>query len=128
MEASSFFATASRFTTFELIQCFKVVSDNAQKPFSVHQQEVSTFIKAHCSSIEQIANEMLSLLNQLPLSVEEDLKKICSSFHFTLSERHLCKRLLERCKALHIPLSDLEGCQSAKDVLDVLQSEIKKYV
>jgi len=128
MEASAFFATASRFTTFELIHSFKIVSDNLQKPFSLNQHAISSFIKAHCLSIERIVHELFSLLKQLPLSLNEDLKSLFSSLHFTHSERFSCKRLVERYVALcssEIPWSELKSCRSVKEILFFLEKEIK---
>jgi len=66
MEAAGFYAAASRFSTSDLIQCYKVVSDNdCQSVKNITKSSVANMIGQKIPDIEQIIIKLEELSNQL---------------------------------------------------------------
>ena len=131
MEASGFYSTASRFTTSELVQSYKVVSDNPRSPVrKISTNEASDLINGKMEDIvfliEQLLNDSHELCNINETPVLLDLIK--DQIKMTHSEQLLIK---DRLKKLHLlnpdALADFsEIPDSAKSVLNSLDQIIKQ--
>ncbi len=103
MEASAFYAEATKYSTAELVQVFKVISDNLENPISeIDLQTIPDLIAAQAPQIISLINGMSEIAvghnssQQLPSCYHE----ICSKIHLTVSQQLLLKRLCQRYKAL----------------------------
>lgn len=131
MEASGFYETASRFSTQELVQCFKVISDqskaSAQK---VSGTLVRNLIAENLNLIDSILKELSKLSAELSNldSSSEEWNLFFKHWHFTVTESHQLKRLLGRLKTLepnenYFP--KVSKISKAKGILKFLESKIE---
>jgi adenosylhomocysteine nucleosidase len=130
MEASAFYETAVRFSSGELIQCLKVISDNRLSPVeNIQPKQVSSLIAAHVPTIEAILKE-LSRLSELISTQEPALfEQLIQKYHFTASERGQLKTLLSRWDVVtnqRAPEFDESQLRRGKDVLFWLDQQISK--
>lgn len=101
MEASAFWSVASRFTTAELIHCYKVISDNQYSSCScLKAHQVEDLMKGHVSQISELMKNLdtlrQSLLNlDLPL---EEMERFLQRWHFTHTQQIQLRSLLQRWK------------------------------
>ncbi len=101
MEASAFFEIAVRFTSAELIQCLKVISDNQENPSdSVNPKLAQTLIKQNVETLQQLINALLSLRQQLDDQEPQAFQQLVQTTHFSVSEQNRLKKLLIRWEAL----------------------------
>jgi adenosylhomocysteine nucleosidase len=101
MEASAFYETAARFSTGELIQCLKVISDNALSPVSnITPQQVSELIAAQLPAIENLLAELKRLAQLITTSDPMLWLDLTQRYHFTASERMQLKNQLSRWEVL----------------------------
>lgn len=97
MEASAFYETATRFTTSELIQSVKFVSDNRSSPAqNIQPKMVSELIDARLSVIEGTLSELSKLANIIPEPRPPEFETLLSQYHFTGNEQIQLKKLLLR--------------------------------
>ncbi len=132
MEASGFYEAAIRFSTAELIQCYKIISDNQKSPISnVSPESARTLINKNLDAIDKLSAALsnrsgtLEALGQ-PAQLFEQLVK---QWHFTATEEHRLNRLLKRIETLGLlRASDiterLKQLNKAQDVLTALEKEI----
>jgi adenosylhomocysteine nucleosidase len=131
MEASGFYPVAGRFSSHELVQCFKVVSDN-------RRQSSAAITAAHCT---QLITQKLDEIDQLVGSLESlardcnrwyephsGLEQLTAQWHFTVSQQHQLAELARRWRAL-IPnqplwLDELAGSNNAATVLHCLRQHL----
>ncbi len=128
MEASSFYETATRFSSSELIQCIKIISDNKQHSSKqINSAQVSQYIQDHIPLIADYAQQLTQLASIIQPVDLDRYPEIIETWHFTDHEKLLLKRLLLKRALLikHQPL-DLSAAQavSAKSILKNLREEI----
>jgi len=128
MEASAFYETAVRFTSSELIQCLKVISDNEQQ--SVEQitpAQVSEWIAAQIPSISECLQQLQALAAQVETVVLEDYQTIMQHWRFSHNQQLQLKRLLSQWQILSseqaLDLSQQQGL-TAKELLYYVQQRI----
>ncbi len=127
MEAAGFCSMASKCSTMELVQVYKVMSDN--RTHATHrvkandvQRGISDNLDDICAVITQmqVLSEQLSRLNSPP----RELDKFIHRWHFTTTQRHQLKRLLQRWDTLlpheSVWQPEVESLQKARDVLGFL--------
>ncbi|MBU2570903.1 MAG: hypothetical protein KJ725_12905 [Gammaproteobacteria bacterium] len=128
MEASAFFETAARFSTGELIQCLKVVSDNRLEPGRNLDPKV----------VEKLIRDNIGLLDLLLEKLEERAKLVNSpevpnfeywiqQYRFTVSEQNRLKNLLSRFSVLtgkSLEPADFGTVKSGKELLAALESRL----
>ncbi len=133
MEASGFYSTASRFTTSELVQCYKVVSDNPQTPVrKTSKNEATDLINGKMENIsfliDQLLNDSheLSAQNKTPIMFDEIYNRI----KMTHSEELLIKDRLKKLYLLNpkalCNFSQEEKANSEKSVIKILDQLIAK--
>lgn len=130
MEASAFYETAVRFSSGELIQCLKVISDNESSPAeNIQPRQVSSLIAAHVATIETILAELSRLAERVDAQEPELFEQLIQKYHFTASEQGQLKNLLSRWDVVtgHIaPELDESRLHRGKDVLSWLNQQISK--
>ncbi len=101
MEAAGFYEEAVHFSTAELIHSFKVISDNATLPaVKVSPKLAETLIEKNINTLNQIVNELSLIRKELPISEPGLLKWFLGRWHFTVTESHQLRRLLQRLHTL----------------------------
>jgi hypothetical protein len=127
MEASAFYETATRFTTAELVQCLKVISDNEFSPtHKIKPKLVEEWISGSLITLEKLIVELTELAKEFDFSEPKLFDEIIMRWHFTSSQRLMLKTLLSRYQVLADGKSpELENKQfdSAKALLQWLKME-----
>lgn len=103
MEASGFYASASRFSTTELVQVFKVVSDNAQHGVAHFQtSQVAPLISAQRESLTDLLEQLRELLATYHAAYRAPAayETLLARYRFTASQQAQLRRLCERYHAL----------------------------
>ncbi len=103
MEASGFLHAAQRYTTRELVQCYKVVSDNpGQDARQLEPAAVSALIGQQLSTLDRLLQQLGRLSNELTeLSIEPELlRRYQQHWRFTVTQRHRLEALLKRWRVL----------------------------
>lgn len=128
MEASGFYEIASRFSSAELIQTFKVVSDNQHSPLErIDENWVFNLMTAQVLPILEGINSMEHSTAQL-LGVDSTYyEQAISQWHFTVTAQHQLKALLQRWSVLSDNAAlDFAGVEfnHSKGVLTWLEKKI----
>jgi hypothetical protein len=130
MEASGFYEIASRFTSGELIQAFKVVSDNQHTPISqINAPAVSAWITAQVEAIAEGIKQLQELAKPLETSESPYYHAALAQWHFTVNAQLQLKALLQRWQVLssgaELDFSETELTHS-KAVLHWLEQKINR--
>lgn len=128
MEASAFYETAVRFTSSELVQCMKVVSDNAQAPATnIRPEQVSRWLSGSIETLEKLIRAIDSLAQLLDSGDCQCYEAFTRTWRFSVSERIKLRNLLLRYSALtngKQPEFDPSYLKRGKDVLVKLEQEL----
>ena len=135
MEAYSFVATALRFSSSELVQSIKIVSDNRETTTAAWTKAaVRDLIESRVDVVAWAADRFREIANDLePLRREQvESRALVDTYgrrvHFTTSETRRLRRLLRRWAALD-PLADRGPesgeARSASEVLDQLERRLQ---
>lgn len=105
MEAAGFYASASRFSSCELIHCFKVVSDNSATGIQhVDKAAVSQLITDQLTLLQgliSILNNMTEII-AVPETISNDMTALAKDYHLTKTQNAQLRRLLNRWYALNL--------------------------
>ena len=128
MEAAGFCGAAMRFSSVELVQAIKVISDTPQDSLEgITKERVQRWIGNQLESIELVANELLELSDEVASLVfnPKYFDEVASRVHFTVAQSHQLTKLLRRWEILSpesAPLEFLAKKATAKEVLAELKS------
>lgn len=129
MEASGFYETATRFSTSELVQCVKIVSDNASSPAEqVNARQVAELIGSQVGLIDELLQQLRTLAE--PLHEQEPLlfEPFIERWHFSVQQQLQLKRLLQRWAILAPDeppeMRNLDALKQAKEVLRWLERRL----
>lgn len=129
MEASAFYETACRFTSVELVQIVKIISDNQQQGIAqVKAKQVEQLVREQLPHIITII-EQLQKLQQEAATIyaqPEAYDELLTRWHFTAYQRKQLLRLLQRAEALNLELPDLTEQQNSKQVISHLQQHVSE--
>ncbi len=133
MEASAFYATAVRFSISELVQCYKVISDNRMAAAGeVNRNRIAGLVAEHVGVIAQIVRDLEALgsrLRENPPKLD-DFDRFMERWQFTAPQQHQLRGLLKQwaVRAPDTPLwtEALNRCPSAKSVLGELRDRIDR--
>ena len=128
MEASAFYETAARFTSGELIQSIKVVSDNRASPAqTIDAKKASALIAQNTAVLPFVIDALKQLAADIVQPDTAEFYRLIRRYRFTVSEQNQLKSLLLRWSVLtDRELPDFDSDQSArgKDVLRWLERKI----
>ncbi|MDD2723953.1 MAG: hypothetical protein PHH59_08030 [Methylovulum sp.] len=127
MEASAFYEIAVRFSTGELIQAFKVVSDNQVNPITqVTVQTVSGMLATHVKAIVQVIAQLDRLAGPLGVAEPACFKELLGHYHFSVNEQQQLKAKLMRLRVLggQAVFEDMLSLRNGKEVLRWLEEKI----
>jgi len=123
MEAAGFCCAAFRFSNAELIHSFKVISDNRKSAPTRDHHLIRTLIHSHIDSIESAIQKLVVLVNDLS-DYSEGFATFLGKWHFTTTQQHQLKRLLQRWEACYpnknVWDSSLQQCRNGKEVIQYL--------
>ena len=105
MEAAGFFEAASRVSTLELVQCVKIVSDNAKSSVeNINKQFVRELFEANQPAISSFVKN-LSDIHQLHLGnlfVPQLVNNVFEKIHLTATQKIQLQRLCQRAAAFEL--------------------------
>lgn len=104
MEGFGFYSAAIQHTTMELVQCFKIISDNRQQDAnSVNPQLVREIFAANMTRIKALIAAHLELLGRYQEYYADpiELVEIYASMHLTATQRVQVRKLVQRFHALN---------------------------
>ena len=97
MEASGFYQTAIRFSSAELVQSIKIISDNRQSPTrNVTAEQVSRLIIEQTEPIEQLLERLEPLAARLHREEPPMLASFLQQWRFSAQQQRQLKALLHR--------------------------------
>ena len=89
MEASSFMQVARRFSTAELVQCVKIVSDNpGSPPGKPDPARATALMSKWTAGLVGYLSVLTELQDELPASGAADIDILLSRWHFTVTEEN----------------------------------------
>lgn len=126
MEAAGFVQAASKFSSSELIHCYKVISDNLSSPAKIDPIRAEELITDHLPQIQSLSTNLLRLIETLPSPSKPSLEPWKHTHHFTKTEELRLQRLLQRfvCIEKEISFSRYAHLRSAKEVLSSLEQDL----
>ncbi len=128
MEASAFYETAMRFSSGELIQCLKVISDNEMSPAeNIKPNQVSQLIAGHVETIGTLLEKLTYLSNLITVAEPQLYGDLIRRYRFTVSEQGQLRHQLSRWGSLMGQRTlEFDGRQfhKGKDVLCWLEQQI----
>ena len=130
MEASGFYAMASRCSTSELVQSLKVVSDNPGTTLDLSHQQISQLIADQLESIATVAGELTGICrwHEKNRPTTPSLDRYLGQWHFTVTQRRRLTGLLRRWAVLNNndPWAGLTECRGSVDVLQHLEWHLEQ--
>jgi len=127
MEASGFVYAALRFSSAELIQSIKVVSDNQSRQTGKNPADISALIHAHIGDIAAQATRLDTLKREVAgLEIDpETWRLLTARIHFSQTQKNrlrgLLRYLLNRDHAADELLQKLTKLNNGKAVIDSLE-------
>lgn len=135
MEAAGFYACASRMVTAELVQVFKVISDNPQQPvagFDISQ--VRSLLEGQRVQLQRLLADLNRLLDGYRAAYvpSAEYTGLLTRYQLTASQRVQLKRLCERYHALglvdQLRAIDTRKFSTSKRLLAELEAGITELV
>ena len=127
MEASAFYETAIRFSTNELIQCLKIISDNQQTNLqTINAKQVSKWIANKLNIIEQVTESLLQQSRLLAVELPRDYQLCLQQWRFSSQQQQQLQALLQRRQLLidhSLAIEEIKS-YSSKQVLQILTTEL----
>ena len=97
MEAAGFYEMAVKFSSSELIQVLKVVSDNAQSPIAhINEELVGDWIRQQIDIIDALLFQLTQLREIVRFSLPSTYQHILQAFRFSVTGSIKLKSLLQR--------------------------------
>jgi nucleoside phosphorylase len=132
MEASAFYEIAVRFTSSELIQAFKIISDNQNSAITqIDAASVSAWITAKVFDIAEGIQRMEALAQTLATTESRYYHAVLQQWHFTVTASLQLKALLQRWDVVtdyaDLNFSEVE-LKHSKAVLIWLEQKINSQV
>ena len=132
MEASGFYQTALRFSTSELVQCVKIVSDNVDTGTDgLTVERIRKLVECNLDAIDDVVAHLETLATELEplrsLGDVPDVEPFFETWHFTTSEGRRLSRLFVRHRALQgLPTAgDFRQLKTASAVLQELDQRVR---
>lgn len=131
MEASAFYATALRYSTAEVVQAYKIISDNRGNGVdTVLRRRVRDAIVEHLDALEQAVAALSALSAEINATRPrlEELDRILQRWHFSVTQRHRLEGLLRKWRVLYpdaaVMDAELNRCPSARSVLAEIEDRL----
>lgn len=133
MEASGFLETALRFTSAELVQCLKFVSDNTSEPVAnLGLERIGELAEQSLDTLEAVMAEIetLALVVESSRAVPPHEELGDAGLRFSVTQQRQLRRLQERWQALRgdepIPQEIFSGARGRKEALSALKRAVEE--
>lgn len=133
MEASAFYPAAMAFSTSELVQCCKIVSDNRQVSIQQITPQVAVqYVEQNLENIDNVAQALLRGVHMLAADNcgREEADMLKARYHFTSAQQSQLNVALQKWFALTDELPrqvlNLANIKTAKAVLQELDARINE--
>ncbi len=134
MEAFGFAASASKFSTFELIHCFKVVSDNRENSVRrLTMSDIQNFIAGHIDSIVLLCCQLQDLAKSVAQRIEPDDPTVAfaNQWRMTVAQRQILRKYLHKSRILNKEIkvdSDIvRNSPNASTMLNSIRSYLNQH-
>ena len=131
MESAGFYPIAARFTSAELVQCCKVVSDNLESPVdALRHDDVESLIAPRVPEIADIVSQLQAeeRCTAALMAEQPDIGAFTERWHFTVSQQHRLRKVLWRWSLLAADTklwdSELAGCRDGAGVLQCIEERV----
>ena len=129
MEAAGFIATASRFSSLELIQSLKVISDNQSvATTTLNAQSVARLIENQLDNINRLKQALENIRNHTLVATTESVDLFLNKWNFTTHQLTQLKTLLSQWQTLSaetLPTVDtITQLKTSKQVIGWLKTEV----
>ena len=131
MEAAGFYPIAWRASTAELVQSLKVISDHPGEPVAgLDLQRIEGLIGDCIDEIDSLVKALQDLADIVAsTTLESDsLEPFIERWHFSVTQRHRLRRVLERWAVLEKGESPLTSvpldCPSARHTIEALENAL----
>ena len=128
LEASGFFEVACKFTSQELVHCLKVISDNRQHSVAgITPQQVSLWMHAQLDAVIDFIGCIVCGRAQLPVWDEGTYREGLERYHFSVSNAHKLKHLLQVWQ-LRMPIPfcyETTGATNATQLLNWMEQQLQ---
>ena len=130
MEAAAYCHIASRFTTLELLQCFKVISDNLSSgTANIRPDTVAQMVSAHLPELERVMSRWQELADTIrPLEPRAELDTLLPGVRLSHAQRHKAAEAVRRLRVLgrlDEALTRIPQHANANIALDTLQRQLE---
>ncbi|MBM4208087.1 MAG: hypothetical protein FJ190_08730 [Gammaproteobacteria bacterium] len=126
MEGSAFYETAVRFSTGELIQCLKIISDNETSPANnIQPQWVSSLIASKLEVINGVVTSLTTIADSINNLNDAGFEYVVTRFRFTINEQLQLKKLLNRWQLMDAKenLDDLaDTAKNGREFVKILEN------
>ncbi len=132
MEAAGFCTAAAHFASWELIHCYKVVSDNRHHPVhAVDEAQVEDLMSGHLATIMRLIDTLQAIAAALDAWTSPPLLDwMTGRWQFSQTRRARLARLLQRHHALGLDTAALQArlryCTTARAALDAVETEVNR--
>ncbi len=120
MEAAGFMQAALRFSSSELVHCYKIISDNLESTAFLAAKEVQALLTEHCREIQQFADTLQIFREKIFEATTPSEEPFLSQWHFTNTQRHQLRRLLNRWASLESQPFSIESVSHLANTSDLL--------
>lgn len=129
MEAAGFYEMAVKFSSSELIQVLKVVSDNVGSSIAnITEASVEEWVNRQLPAINALVAQLIGLRQINQTTTSAVYQELIDSFYFTVSRSLKLKALLQRwqlLKAGQVMTWREANLRNAKEVLSWLESQLE---
>ncbi|KAF3982021.1 MAG: 5'-methylthioadenosine/S-adenosylhomocysteine nucleosidase [Methylococcales symbiont of Hymedesmia sp. n. MRB-2018] len=130
MEGSAFYQTAIRFSSSELVQCIKIVSDNERSPIEcINAKRVFQWVNDQMQAIDKEINALITLSETFKSIEPDSYLQIIDHWHFTVSSQIKLKALLLRWQVLSPNTQFVfhkEDIKNSKELIKKLETDLNR--
>jgi adenosylhomocysteine nucleosidase len=125
MEAAGFYETAVKFSSSELIQVVKVVSDNVKSPVSaINESTVAASINSRLSVVDKLISRLISI--RQPVQMSDLPHPLLAKYHLTVTNALKLTALLQRwylLKGIELDVSTANA-GNARELIGWLENQL----
>ena len=99
MEAFGFWSAVSNHTFLELIQIYKLISDNPEHPVNqLDPNSLEQLVANHCDKVERVVLNLQSLVREVNeiYRLPDECEKLQGKVRLSITQQHQLKRLCQR--------------------------------
>ena len=134
MEAYGFAKAASNFAKYELIHCYKVVSDNPDNSVNkLNNQIIGNMVAEHVDAIERVCRQLLEISDSVADRgfTEDSIAPFLDRWHFTAAQQEILRKYLHKTKIMNnevkVDSDVVRNCRNSSDLLTSIENHLNQY-